>query len=520
MTIQRRDFIKLSSLFALTGTSLLWSKTTYAKERTPLPIPSLLLPDADGKINLTLQEGFTQWVPGINTKTWGINQSFLGPAIQLKTGQQVTVAIHNQLPEESTLHWHGLIIPGAADGGPQDLIPAKTTKTTQFTVTQPAATCWVHPHTHGKTGKQVMMGLAGLVLIQDEKSKQLPIPKTWGVDDIPIILQDKTFDQKGQITYKLDIMSAALGWFGNRIFTNGVEHPRHVTPRGWVRLRLLNGCNARTLNLTTSDGRPFYVIASDGGFLKEPVTCSHLPIWMGERFEILINTSDGKAFDLITEPVHQMGMSLPPFNHSVPLLTIQPSTTKNTQTLPDYLVDIPDISPISNIKTRLLHLTMDPKLDQMGMQAFQDQYGEQSASHMHTNHKMPMSYHNMQQHGSNASFDFHNANKINNQAYDINHPLFDIKQGRYEKWIISGEGDMMIHPFHIHGTQFRILSENNEKPAHHRTGWKDIVHVEGKRSEVLVRFDYLASKEKSYMAHCHLLEHEDTGMMCGFTVHA
>jgi len=121
---------------------------------------------------------------------------------------------------------------------------------------------------------------------------------------------------------------------------------------------------------------------------------------------------------------------------------------------------------------------------------------------------------------SAGKFDFMSGNKINGKAYDMHTPAFDVKQGQYEKWTLSGEGDMMLHPFHIHGTQFRILSENGQPVAAHRSGWKDIVRVEGARSEVLVRFNHLADKQQAYMAHCHLLEHEDTGMMLGFTVSA
>lgn len=128
-----------------------------------------------------------------------------------------------------------------------------------------------------------------------------------------------------------------------------------------------------------------------------------------------------------------------------------------------------------------------------------------------------MSAHNG--HGASAAeYDFHNGNKINGMAFDMDTPVFDVKQGVTEKWTISGEGDDMLHPFHIHGAQFRILSENGKPPAAHRSGWKDMVRVEGWRSEVLVRFDHQAAKEHAYMAHCHLLEHEDTGMMLGFTV--
>lgn len=126
----------------------------------------------------------------------------------------------------------------------------------------------------------------------------------------------------------------------------------------------------------------------------------------------------------------------------------------------------------------------------------------------------------MKQSATPQYYDFSMGNKINGVAFDMNKPAFDVKQGVTEKWTISGEGDAMLHPFHIHGTQFRILSENGKPPAAHRSGWKDTVHVEGWRSEVLVRFDHLAAKEQAYMAHCHLLEHEDTGMMLGFTVSA
>ena len=111
--------------------------------------------------------------------------------------------------------------------------------------------------------------------------------------------------------------------------------------------------------------------------------------------------------------------------------------------------------------------------------------------------------------------------EINDRAEDfiVNQPHSrPASKGQYERWFISGKGDMMLHPFHIHGTQFRIVSENGKPPATHRAGWKDTVRVEGDVSEVLVKFDHDAPKEHAYMAHCHLLEHEDTGMMLGFTV--
>ena len=121
------------------------------------------------------------------------------------------------------------------------------------------------------------------------------------------------------------------------------------------------------------------------------------------------------------------------------------------------------------------------------------------------------------EHNEQKPLDFHTGNRINGKAFDMNHPSFHVPLNRYERWTISSEGDMMLHPFHIHGTQFRILSENGKPPAAHRQGWKDMVWVEGSRSEVLVYFRHEAPATDTYMAHCHLLEHEDTGMMLGFT---
>uniref|UniRef100_UPI003CC7B19B Copper efflux oxidase n=1 Tax=Hafnia alvei TaxID=569 RepID=UPI003CC7B19B len=510
-------------------------------EHPTLPIPALLTPDAAGKIALNVQTGSMKWKAGMQTPTWGINGPLLGPAMRLQRGKDVAINVTNALPEATTMHWHGMEIPGTSDGGPQAVIEPGKMWTAEIKVDQPATTAWFHPHTHGLTGRQVAMGLGGLIIIDDEESTKLPLPKEWGVDDVPVILQDKRLDAKGHIDYQLDIITAAVGWFGDMMLTNGTVYPQHLAPRGWLRLRFLNGCNARSLNLATSDGRPLYVVGSDGGLLGEPVKLTELPILMGERFEVLVDTRDGKAFDIITLPVKQMGMTLPPFDRALPVLHIQPTLKSNEAKLPDALVNMPAVPAADNVKTRWLQLMMDPQLDMMGMQMMMQRYGMASMAGMdmkghgnmagmdHGQMQGQMTHgqmgHGKMHHGGmeqdnqmSAGYDFMHGNKINGIAFDMAKPMFDVKRGTYEKWTISGEGDMMLHPFHIHGTQFRILSENGKPPAAHRSGWKDTVRVEGWRSEVLVKFDHEAPKERAYMAHCHLLEHEDTGMMMSFTV--
>ena len=539
--MQRRDFLKYSVALGVASALPLWSRTAFAADRPALPIPDLLTADASNRIQLIVKAGQSTFA-GKTATTWGYNGNLLGPAVKLNTGQAVIVDIHNQLAEETTLHWHGLEIPGEVDGGPQGVIPAGGKRSVTFTPAQRAATCWFHPHQHGKTGRQVAMGLAGLVLIEDDEIRKLLLPKQWGIDDVPVIIQDKQFSADGQINYQLDMMTAAVGWFGDTLLTNGAIYPQHAAPRGWLRLRLLNGCNARSLNIAASDNRPLYVIASDGGLLAEPVKVTELPMLMGERFEVLVDVSDGKAFDLVTLPVSQMGMAIAPFDKPHPVMRVQPLLITASGTLPDTLTAMPALPSLDGVTVRKLQLSMDPMLDMMGMQMLMKKYGGQAMAGMdhgkmmgHMNNDNMghgnMDHGNMNhgemgnmQHGGmgnmkqDGTFDFHNANRINGLAFDMNKPMFAATKGQHERWVISGQGDMMLHPFHIHGTQFRILSENGKAPAAHRTGWKDTVRVEGGVSEVLVKFDHDAPKEHAYMAHCHLLEHEDTGMMLGFTV--
>ena len=516
--------------------------------RPALPIPPLLKPDADGRIRLKIQKGQTQWL-GKPTETWGYNGALLGPALSLERGQKIRLEVENTLGEDTAVHWHGLEIPGIVDGGPQAPIPPGAAWKPELLIDQPAATCWFHPHPHAKTGRHVTMGLAGLLLINDEHSARLPLPRDWGVNDIPVILQDRRLSADGQIEYAMDIVSAAVGWFGNTMMTNGSLYPQHAAPRGW--LRLLNGCNARSLRIATSDGRPLYVIAGDGGFLPEPMKLTELPLFMGERFEVLVDCGDGKPFDLLTLPVRQMGMSLPPFDEPLPVLRIQPTGDKGHGTLPDQLVALAPLPKLEGLPTRTLKLSMDPRLDQQGMEQLMKLHGHEAmagfsmdahsahaqspagghgAMHMpaphqamdHSSmHKQAMDHGSMHMAAPEQPYgplDLWRGNVINGQAFMMDVPMFDVKKGRYERWVISGEGDMMLHPFHIHGTRFRILSENGKPPQAHRSGFKDIVHVEGKQSEVLVRFDHPAPKEHAFMAHCHVLEHEDTGMMLSFTV--
>lgn len=198
-----------------------------------------------------------------------------------------------------------------------------------------------------------------------------------------------------------------------------------------------------------------YVIASDGGFLPEPVVVTELPILMGERFEILVDMSDGNSLDLVTLPVKQMGMTLAPFDQPLPVLRLQPSLSAGSKTLLDQLIALPVLPSLDGLKERWFQLMMNPQLDMLGMQALMTRYGHQAMAGMNMDQHGGMAMnesgkgrmagmdHAAMGHGNMAgmepgakaadSFDFSHANMINGKAFSMTEAAFDVRQGQYEK---------------------------------------------------------------------------------------
>ena len=195
----------------------------------------------------------------------------------------------NSLPDVTTFHWHGLEVAwDASDGGPHAVIEPGVTETIEFTVNQQASTLWYHPHPMGYTAEQVYKGLAGLLYIDDANSEQLQLPRQYGENDFPIILQDRTFVD-GQIDYKQ--AANTMSTLGDMMMINGTINPYLTAPREKNRLRILNGSNALSYHLTLENDMPFELIATDGGFVNEPVEMTSLSVGAGERVEILIDLS-------------------------------------------------------------------------------------------------------------------------------------------------------------------------------------------------------------------------------------
>ena len=220
-----------------------------------LPIPPELRADAAGTIKLDARTGTMRFLGDRDTATYGINGPYLGPALRLRRGETVTVQVTNNVPENITMHWHGLIIPGSADGGPHQVIKPGKWWETKLEIDQPAATLWFHPHYYPSTAQEVIKGLAGLLIVDDEEASGLPLPTRWGLDDIPLIIQDRRFTPDGQFFDRMNIIAVVNGYVGDVALVNGARYPEAHTARGWIRLRILNGSNARSYTLAASDNR-------------------------------------------------------------------------------------------------------------------------------------------------------------------------------------------------------------------------------------------------------------------------
>ncbi|HEU4808093.1 MAG TPA: multicopper oxidase domain-containing protein, partial [Homoserinimonas sp.] len=269
----------------------------------PLAIPPLAesTTDADGRrvFDLAAQPGTTEFIPGRPADTWGFNQDYLGPTLVLNDGEDVAVQVHNELAEATTVHWHGMHLPAAMDGGPHHMVEPGETWSPEWTVDQDAATLWYHPHPHGETEKHVRNGLAGMVIVKDEAESALPLPRHYGVDDFPLVVQDAQLDSQGRLD---DSNKGFVGSLGDTVLVNGTTEPFLEVTTELVRLRILNASAARSYNFGFSDDREFAMIASDGGLLESTLPTRAIQLSPGERAELVVAFEPGETVVLRSTP--------------------------------------------------------------------------------------------------------------------------------------------------------------------------------------------------------------------------
>ena len=260
------------------------------------------------------------------------------------------------------------------------------------------------------------------------------------------------------------------------------------------------------------------MIASDGGLLESPVELKQLLVHAAERFEVLLDARNGKAFDLMTLPVEQDIMRLPPFDRPLPLVTIRPEGADGNGRLPDRLANLPPVP--ENLPPVSQELVMNMFRDKEGMMALKKTGLMAMGNNGQTDPAVIARVVDLIVNGPALSqSDQLSANGVNGKSFSLGEADFAAPRSQVLRWRIAEGSDRMLHPVHIHGCQFRIISQNGQAPEPQRAGWKDVAPISaGGVSEILVRFPHPAGKVAPYMAHCHILEHEDSGMMTQFTV--
>lgn len=487
--MNRRQFLVGTTALSL-GLPSLGAAQTSARQ---LPIPPLtdLIDGIDARLPLLLAPSTHDFGNGATSQTFGINSPYLGPVIRAKQGQTIPFDVTNTIGDVVALHWHGLHVPGSVDGGPHQEIADRATWSPDVPIVQHASMNWFHSHTHGKTSGQTYKGLAGVLLVEDDASLSADLPKTYGVDDFTIILQDKAFNSAGEMFYQLTGEVFEDGFQGETLAVNGAIAPvAQAVPNGLVRLRVLNACNARFLELSMETG-PVTVIASDGGFLASAVEADSILLSPGERYEVLVDMGSAQSNALLVnlDGADGGGFLANLFgrgNTTTALTLTQNGEAGFTGAMPDTLANVSPPDPSQATVTRSFELQMDTGADLAAL-AF--------------------AWGNICGDGAMA---------INGQPMNMDRIDEEVRKGDTEIWRISV--DEQLHPFHIHGCSFRILTQNGAEPPAYAQGWKDMVHVENGWSDVLVTFNHEATVDTPYMYHCHILEHEDCGMMGQFTV--
>ncbi len=459
--------------------------------QTQLVIPDTLV---GPNYNLTMHRDSVQFFPiGKKSYTYAYNAyKYLGPTLIFNKGTNVNVVVNNQIGDTTTVHWHGIHLPSKWDGGPHTPILPNGVWNPQFTVMDNAATYWYHPHFHMKTAKQAIKGAAGLIIVRDPVEAALSLPRKYGVDDFPLIVQCQQYDSNNQ--------AMPLGMQDSTIMVNGARASHGYTvnanfPAQIVRMRLLNASGERTFNFGFTADKSFKIIASDGGLLNAPVEVTRIRLSPGERAEILIdlNGMNGQQLHLMSYASEltmgvQGGPTMPmpsgppmdsPLNgidFNIMRISVIPQTSNAITTIPTLLTTNVTYLPNQASVTRTVRFTADSAMVMDGPFYFND------------------------------------------STFDMMRVDYEIPVNSIEIWKLVNE-TMVGHPFHIHDVQFFLIDRNGNLPSPEESGRKDVVFIPpGDSAMFITKFEDFTDTVIPFMYHCHILMHEDDGMMGQFIV--
>lgn len=438
------------------------------------------------QFDLTLGVSSKQLRDGDPTKTYSYNgNEFWGPTLIMNKGDVVQMNVNNQLADSTTTHWHGFHIPPPSDGGPHQVIEAGTTWSPSFEVKNSASLYWYHPHLHTKTVEQITYGAGGFIIVKDDVEAALPLPRTYGVDDIPLVFTSRRFLSTNQFD-----LNSTISPYGDYELTNGVLNAQVNLPSQFVRLRVLNAEIERAYMLGFSDNRTFYIIGNDSGLLDVPVPVTRAQLYVGERLEILV--------DLTQDPTGtQLDLKAYNGNRAFGFPGGEPAENGTFGSL------------LNNKTFNLLHINVtdptDGAITALPGTLVSNTY--LTAADVTNSRTVTIT-----DKGPRSPFSFDSS------AFTMDKINQTVALGAVEKWTITNNRTFS-HAFHIHDVKFKILSRSSGTIASYEQGWKDTVALPlGESVTFVAKFDDFADVINPYMYHCHFSNHEDEGMMGQFLV--
>jgi FtsP/CotA-like multicopper oxidase with cupredoxin domain len=418
---------------------------------------------------------------GVQASGWLINGSLPSPLLRVRRGDDFDVLLDNGVPDPLILHWHGLTPPEQSDGHPRFAVKTGGVYQYRFTVDNRAGTYWYHSHSHMRVAKHTQLGIAGMILVEDDDEKALGLPS--GEREIPLVLQDRRFGPSGVPEYEPNTME---GYAGPEPFANGVHRAFLEVDSALYRFRILNGSNARIFRLERSDGRPLVLIGTDGGLLEHPVTIAMLDLAPGERADVLMDLSAAAVGDRIMLRSREFeipgtGMTSGTARmHTTAMDLLELRVARNVRDevrIPETLSQIEGPDPARSVRERPFRFS------------FARDYYSRSMDQHH----------------------------INGKTYEMDRVDVRVPFGQTEIWSFVND-NTFPHPIHLHATHFRVLSRDGGRGEVFpwEAGLKDTVLVYPDETvRIAVRFD---AHPGLYPLHCHNLEHEDSGMMLNVLV--
>lgn len=416
------------------------------------------------EVTLVAAQASLELLPGKTTPAYAYNGISPGPTLEVREGDRVIVHFRNDLPVETTVHWHGLHIPFDQDGSPFHPVAPGETHTYDFTLRPGSAgTYWYHPHPHHSTGYQVGMGLYGGIIV---RAADDPLPAS--LRERLLLLSDNRFTDVGEMDFPdpkslAGRTDAENGREGDVFFVSGAVLPTLGIRSGEVqRWRVINASAARVYRLSL-EGHTLLHVGSDGGLFEHPVETEEIVLGNGERAEFLVRAR--------AEPGATARLQALPYDRYIPQTRPRDWKTPRDLLILEYSSE-PPLAPIT-LPTRLREI---PALDTTAVTQ---------------RRVMALTQH-----------------LINGRSMDMERVDETARLGATEIWEIENLVGM-DHPFHLHGFQFQVIDRNGVPEAQPK--WKDTVNMpRHQTARFVVKFENYPGK---WMYHCHILDHEDAGMM-------